>query len=119
MEVMKLSMSDMSAIALGVSNLDLTTVEGAESAMGKLNKAIDLVSSERSKLGAYQNRLEYAISNLRNMHTNAVASESRIRDADMAQEMIEFTRNQVVSQSATAMLAQANSKSAGILKLLQ
>jgi flagellin len=119
MEVMKLSMSDMSAIALGVANLDLTTVAGAESAMGKLNKAIDLVSAERSKLGAYQNRLEYAISNLRNMHTNAVASESRIRDTDMAQEMIEFTRNQVVSQSATAMLAQANSKSAGILKLLQ
>jgi flagellin len=119
MEVMKLSMSDMSANALGVANLDLTTTYGAEKAMGKLNKAIDMVSAERSKLGAYQNRLEYAINNLRNMHGNATASESRIRDADIAQEMIEFTRNQVMSQSATAMLAQANTMSAGILQLLR
>ncbi|MFZ5951855.1 MAG: flagellin [Candidatus Rifleibacteriota bacterium] len=119
MEVMKISMSDMSADALGVSKLDLTTVEGAERAMGKLNKAIDMVSSERSKLGAFQNRLEYTINNLRNMHGNAMASESRIRDADIASEMIEFTRNQVVNQSATAMLAQANSQASGILQLLQ
>lgn len=119
MEVMKVSMSDMSANALGVANLDLTTVQGAEKAMGKLNKAIDAVSSERSKLGAYQNRLEYAINNLRSMHGNAMSAESRIRDADIAQEMIEFTRNQVVSQSANAMLAQANAMSSGILQLLQ
>lgn len=119
MEVMKISMSDMSANALGVSSLDMTTVEGAERAMGKLNKAIDMVSAERSKLGAFQNRLEYAINNLRSMHGNAMSSESRIRDADIAQEMIEFTRNQVVSQSATAMLAQANSMSSGILQLLK
>lgn len=119
MEVMKISMSDMSADALGVANLDLTTTEGAERAMGRLNKAIDMVSAERSKLGAYQNRLEHAITNLRNMHGNAVASESRIRDADIATEMTEFTRNQVVSQSATAMLAQANSIASGILQLLQ
>lgn len=118
-EAMKISMSDMSARALGVANLDLTSVEGAERAIGKLNRAIDLVSSERSKLGAFQNRLEYAINNLRSMHGNAMSSESRIRDADIANEMIEFTRNQVVQQSATAMLAQANSKSAGILQLLQ
>ena len=118
MEVMKISMSDMSSDALGVSRLDMTTTEGAERAIGKLNQAIDKVSAERSKLGAYQNRLEYALNNLRNMHSNAVTSESRIRDTDVANEMIEFTRNQVVNQSATAMLAQANSMASGILQLL-
>jgi len=119
MEVMKVSFSEMSAKALGVDNLDMTTVEGAELAIGKLNKAIGLVSAERSKLGAFQNRLEHAITNLRNMHVNASASESRIRDADIALEMIEFTRNQVVSQSANAMLAQANTNAAGVLNLLR
>jgi flagellin len=119
MEVMKVSFSEMSAKALGIDNLDMTTVEGAELAIGKLNKAIDLVSAERSKLGAFQNRLEHAITNLRNMHVNSSASESRIRDADIALEMIEFTRNQVVSQSANAMLAQANTNAAGVLSLLR
>jgi flagellin-like hook-associated protein FlgL len=118
-EVMKVSFSEMSAAALGVDNLDLTTIEGAEKALGRLNRAIDMVSAERAKLGAYQNRLEYAVNNLRNMHVNASSAESRIRDTDVAQEMIEFTRNQVMKQSATAMLAQANSSSSGILNLLQ
>lgn len=118
-EVMKVSFSEMTAKALGVDNLDMTTVEGAERALGRLNKAIDMVSSERAKLGAYQNRLEYAINNLRNMHTNASSSESIIRDADIASEMIEFTRNQVMQQSAQAMVAQANSNAQGILSLLR
>jgi flagellin-like hook-associated protein FlgL len=119
MEAMKVSFSEMSAKALGVDNLDMTTVAGAELAIGKLNIAIDRVSAERSKLGAFQNRLEHAINNLRNMHTNSTASESRIRDADIASEMIEYTRNQVVSQSANAMLAQANASAAGVLSLLR
>ncbi len=118
-EVMKVSFSEMTAKALDVDNLDMTTVEGAERALGRLNKAIDMVSSERAKLGAYQNRLEYAINNLRNMHTNASSSESIIRDADIASEMIEFTRNQVMQQSAQAMVAQANSNAQGILSLLR
>lgn len=119
MEIMKVSFSEMSAKALGVDNLDMTTVAGAELAIGKLNKAIGLVSAERSKLGAFQNRLEYAITNLRSMHVNSTASESRIRDADIASEMIEYTRNQLVSQSANAMLAQANTNAAGVLSLLR
>ncbi len=118
-EVMKVSFSEMTAQALGVDNLDLTTIEGAQDAMGRLNKAIGMVSAERSKLGAYQNRLEFAVNNLRNMHGNATSSESRIRDADIAAEMIEFTRNQVMKESATAMLAQANTSSSGILNLLR
>lgn len=117
-QVMKVAMADMTSRALGVDNLDFTSVEGAQKAIGRLNKAIDSVSAERSKLGAYQNRLEYAVNNLRNTHSNLSAAESRIRDADFAQEMIEFTRNQIVSQSGTAMLAQANMISQGVLQLL-
>ncbi len=116
---MDVSMSDMSAAALEVDKLDLTTVAGSQRAIGKLNRAIDMVSAERSKLGAFQNRLEYAINNLRGTHSNLSSAESRIRDADIAQEMIEFTRNQIVSQSGTAMLAQANLIPQGVLQLLQ
>jgi len=116
---MNISMSNMSAAALGVAKIDMTTVKGASAALGRINKAIDLVSAERSKMGAFQNRLEFAINNLRNTHSNLTASESRIRDADIALEMIEFTRNQIISQSGTAMLAQANMVPQGVLQLLQ
>lgn len=115
---MGISMANMSADALGVSSIDLTTVSGSQAALAKINKAIDTVSAERSKLGSFQNRLEYAINNLRNTHSNLTASESRIRDADVAMEMIEFTRNQIISQSGTAMLAQANMVPQGVLQLL-
>ncbi len=117
-QTMKINISNMSAEALGIEDIDLTTVSRAEEAIGKLNKAIDIVSGERSKLGSYQNRLEYAINNLRNTHSNLSSSESRIRDADIAMEMIEFTRNQIISQSGTAMLAQANTIPQGVLQLL-
>ncbi len=115
---MQISMGDMSSRALGIDKLDLTSVEGAQKAMSKLNKAIDVVSNERSKLGAFQNRLEFSINNLRNTASNLTSAESRIRDADVAQEMIEFTRNQIVSQSGTAMLAQANMLPQSVLSLL-
>jgi len=116
---MQIGIADLTARALGVDKLDMTTVAGAQKSLSKLNKAIDIVSSERSKLGSFQNRLEYAVNNLRNTHSNLTASESRIRDADIAHEMIEFTRNQIVSQSGTAMLAQANLIPQGVLQLLQ
>ncbi len=118
-QTMSVAFAAMTAEALEVSNLDLTTIAGAQRALSRLNKAIDLVSAERSKLGAFQNRLEYAINNLRNTHSNLSAAESRIRDVDMANEMIEFTRDQIVSQSGMAMLAQANSIPQGVLQLLQ
>jgi flagellin len=117
-QTMNISIGNMSAQALGVDNIDLTTVKGANEAMGVLNKAIDRVSSERSKLGSFQNRLQYSINNLRNTHSNLTAAESRIRDADIAMEMIEFTRNQIMQQSGTAMLAQANMVPQGVLQLL-
>ncbi|OQA07710.1 MAG: Flagellin [bacterium ADurb.Bin374] len=116
---MKIAVSEMSAKALGVDNLDLTSISGAQKSLSKLNKAIDKVSSERSKLGAFQNRLEYSINNLNTTKTNLSAAESRIRDADMALEMVEFTRNQIVSQSGTAMMAQANLIPQNILQLLK
>ena len=118
-QTMSISIGNMSAEALGIDKIDLTTSKGASEAIGKLDKAIDRVSSERSKIGAYQNRLEHTINNLRNAHSNLSASESRIRDTDIAQEMIEFTRDQIVSQSGTAMLAQANMVPQGVLQLLK
>jgi flagellin len=117
-QTMQVAIADMSSKALGVDNLDFTSIAGSQMALGRLNKAIDTVSAERSKLGAFQNRLEYAVNNLRNTHSNLSAAESRIRDADVAQEMIEFTRNQIVSQAGTAMLAQANMIPQGVLQLL-
>lgn len=117
-QTMNVAIGNMSAEALGVDSLDLTTTKGASMALSRLNKAIDRVSTERSKMGAFQNRLEYAINNLRNTHSNLTSSESRIRDADIALEMIEFTRNQIISQSGTAMLAQANMVPRGVLQLL-
>ncbi|MGI6444941.1 MAG: flagellin [Candidatus Ozemobacteraceae bacterium] len=115
---MRIGIADMSTKALGLDKIDLTSVDGAEKSLEKLNQALDKVSSERSKLGAYQNRLEYTISNLQNTNTNLTSAESRIRDVDMASEMIEFTRNQIVTQAATSMLAQANSIPQNALSLL-
>lgn len=117
-QAMQFNIADVSAKALGVDNLDLTSVKGATEAMGSLNKAIDTVSSERSKLGAYQNRLEHTLSNLDNMFSNMSSAESRIRDADIALEMIEFTKLQILNQAGTAMLAQANMVPKGVLDLL-
>lgn len=92
--------------------------ETIQNVIEKLDEAIDTVSAERSKLGAIQNRLEHTIANLSVTMENLAASESRIRDADMAQEMTEFTKNQILMQSATAMLAQANMKPQAVLQLL-
>lgn len=118
-QTMGINISNMSAEALGVESVDLTTVAKAQEGLARINSAIDKVSAERSKLGSFQNRLEFAINNLRNTHSNLTASESRIRDADIALEMIEFTRNQIISQSGTAMLAQANMVPQGVLQLLK
>jgi flagellin len=117
-QTMAINIANMSAAALGVDNIDMSTVKGANEAMGVIGKAIDRVSAERSKLGSYQNRLEYSVNNLNNMHSNMVAAESRIRDADIALEMIEFTKLQIMHQSGTAMLAQANAVPRGVLDLL-
>jgi flagellin len=121
------TIADMTAAGLG---LDATlkdvgegigsgsSIENIQTVLGDIDTAIDTVSAERSKLGAIQNRLEHTISNLGVTMENLAASESRIRDVDMAQEMTEFTKNQILIQSATAMLAQANMKPQAVLQLL-
>jgi flagellin len=114
-----LSISDMSAAALKVDAIDLSTREGASSAITTIENAISTVSSERAKLGAMQNRLEHTINNLGTTSENLTASEARIRDVDMAKEMMEFTKNSILQQAATAMLAQANQQPQGVLQLLQ
>ena len=116
---MKVNIGNMSAEALGIATLDMSTVSGAQRAISKLDKALSIVSAERSKIGAFENRMQYTISNLESAGTNLTESESRVRDLDMASEMTEFTSSQVLQQAATAMLAQANSSSQTVLQLLQ
>lgn len=116
------NIASMKAEKLGISG-GLTiggtaTYEDLDKVLIAIDDAIDKVSVERSKLGAIQNRLEHTIANLSVTMENLAASESRIRDADMAQEMTEFTKNQILIQSATAMLAQSNMKPQAVLQLL-
>ena len=114
-----LSMGDMRAKSLGVDTIDVSNAQAADKSVTTIQAAIDKVSSERSKLGAYQNRLEHTIANLNTSSENLQASESRIRDVDMAKEMMNFSKNNILSQAAQAMLAQANQQPQGVLQLLR
>jgi flagellin len=109
---------DASAEGLSVDGLALLTQEGADAAITGVQTAIDSVSTERSKLGAFQNRLEHTISNLNNSSENLSAAESRIRDVDMAKEMMEMTKSNILSQASQSMLAQANQQPQAVLQLL-
>lgn len=115
---MGISIGDMSAKALGIENLDMSTTKGAQYAIKKLDQALSKVSAERSKLGAYSNRVSHTMSNLENAATNFTDAESRIRDADMAAEMINFISAQIMQQAGTAMLVQANTSGQSVLSLL-
>ncbi|MBO4387192.1 MAG: flagellin [Treponema sp.] len=115
----------MTASALGIRELGteeimtIATPEDANRAIGTLDEALKKINKQRADLGAYQNRLEYAVKGLDVAAENTQASESRIRDTDMASQMVQFTKNQILTQSGTAMLAQANSQSQTVLSLLQ
>ncbi len=109
----------VSVTAASVTGLDFTNSTNAQNSIRRLDTAIQSVSTARAGLGALQNRFEHTINNLNVSVENLSASESRIRDADMAQEMMQFTRNQILSQAGTAMLAQANQGSQGVLQLLR
>jgi flagellin len=111
--------ADMSAAALGISTLLVTNNELANRSIGKLDLAITRVSGERAKLGALQNRLDHTISNLTVASENLTSAESRIRDVDMAKEMMNFTKYSILAQAATSMLAQANSMPQNVLTLLR
>ena len=115
----------MSAAALGVRELgteakiSLATPEDANRAIGTIDEALKKINKQRADLGAYQNRLELTVKGLDIGAENLQASESRIRDTDMASQMVEFTKNSVLQQAGTAMLAQANSQSQNVLSLLR
>jgi flagellin len=116
---MSVSIGDMRGESLGISNINVTTAVSAKASITTLDAAIKKVSGERAKLGAYQNRLEHTINNLGTSSENLSAAESRIRDVDMAKEMMEFTKNSILTQAAQAMLAQANQQPQGVLQLLR
>ncbi|WP_050616458.1 flagellin Hag [Bacillus testis] len=118
--VAKGGLTDVSATA-GTAEyaLDLSTADKASAAITVIDSAIKSVSSERSRLGAYQNRLEHTINNLSTSSENLTAAESRIRDVDMAKEMMEQTKNSILQQASQAMLAQANQQPQGVLQLLK
>ena len=116
---MNVSVGDMHTAALGIADIDISTQAGAKTAVGKIKSAINSVSSTRGDLGAIQNRLEHTINNLSVTSENMTAAESRIRDVDMANEMMAYTKNNILVQSSQAMLAQANQLPQGVLQLLQ
>ena len=116
---LKVAVGDMSASALGISGIDISTQAGATDAINKVKAAINSVSSTRGDLGALQNRLEHTINNLSVTTENMTAAESRIRDVDMAEEMMAYTKNNILVQASQAMLAQANQIPQGVLQLLQ
>ncbi|GFZ97652.1 hypothetical protein GCM10008018_49890 [Paenibacillus marchantiophytorum] len=118
-QTLQFGIGDMRSAALGVAGVDITTSATASNALTQLDTAIKNVSSQRSKMGAVQNRLEHTINNLQTASENLTAAESRIRDVDMAKEMMDFTKNNILSQAAQAMLAQANQQPQGVLQLLR
>ena len=115
-----ITIDDMSATSLGVkaSVLDVTGFSAAGTTMQAIQDAISTVSTQRSKLGAIQNRLEHTVANLDNISENTQAAESRIRDTDMAKEMVEYSKNNILAQAGQSMLAQGNQANQGVLSLL-
>ena len=116
-----IKISAMNATKLGVkagTDVNLKTQTGAQQAISKITQAIAKVSAQRSDLGAVQNRLEHTIANLDNVVENTTAAESQIRDTDMAKTMVEYTKNNILAQAGTSMLAQANQSTQNVLSLL-
>ena len=116
---MTVGINSMSSASLGIGDIDVSTQTGAAAAVDKIKAAINQVSAQRGDLGALQNRLEHTINNLSVTTENITAAESRIRDVDMAKEMMAYTKNNILVQASQAMLAQANQIPQGVLQLLQ
>jgi len=114
----KVSIRAMDATTLSIKSLSVSTESKAKAAISSITKAIANVSSQRSDLGAVQNRLEHTIKNLDNVIENTTSAESSIRDTDMASMMVEFTKNNILAQAGQSMLAQANQSNQGVLSLL-
>ena len=117
-DILSVTIGGMASGDLSVDSIDITTDDNAKAALTALDNAIKDVSAQRARLGAAQNRMEYAIENLSTTSENLSAAESRIRDVDMAEEMVSYTKDSILNQSAMAMLAQANQQPQQILSLL-
>jgi len=120
-QTLSVAIGSMSATSLGVlaASIGVGSAATAGNTITQVNKALDKVSAQRSKLGAWQNRLEHTIKNLDNAAENLQASESRIRDVDMAKEMMNYTKTNILAQASQAMLAQANQAPQQVLQLLR
>ena len=114
-----LAIATMDAAALSIDTIKVSTFTDAGSAMTLIQHAISSVSKQRSALGAVQNRLEHTVANLDNVSENTSSAESRIRDTDMAEEMVNYSKNNILAQAGQSMLAQANQSTQGVLSLLQ
>ena len=118
-QLLDMRIPEVSSEMLGLSDLDMATELGARESIAKVSSAIEEISSIRTRIGAYQNRLEHTSASLDVTHQNMTAAESRIMDLDMADEMVDYTTNQVLVQASTSMLSQANSQPEQALQLLQ
>ena len=118
-QTVEISIPEVSTVTLGIDLSNVCTREGAEKAITEFDQAVSQVSKMRAKLGAYQNRMDYAIESLDTMAENLTEALSRIEDVDMAQEMSNYTQLNVLSQAGTSMLAQANARPQQVLSLLQ
>ena len=118
-QTITISINKMDAHSIGVSGLAVSSNTSASESMSKIQNAIQSVSDQRAKLGAIQNRLEHTINNLNTTTENTAAAESRIRDTDMASEMVEYSKNNILQQAGQSMLAQANQQTQGVVSLLQ
>ncbi|MCR5507633.1 MAG: flagellin [Lachnospiraceae bacterium] len=116
--IISLSIKNMDASQIGLSTVDVTSEANAGTAIDNIKKAIASVSAQRSDLGAIQNRLEHTIKNLDNVVENTTAAESSIRDTDMASQMVEYSKNNILAQAGQSMLAQVNQANQGVLSLL-
>jgi len=115
---LQINLAKLDAYSLGIAGANISNRMDASVAITQVNSALNIISTQRAALGALQNRLEYKISNLDIGAENLQAAESRIRDVDMAKEMTQFTKNNILFQASTAMLAQANALPQGVLQLL-
>ncbi len=118
-QILEVRIPEVSLRNMGIKDLDLSTKEGADDALSKMSGALNYISSVRSRLGAYQNRLESSVNNLDITSENMTAAYSRIMDVDMAEEMTNYTTYQVLAQAGTSMLAHANERPSRVLQLLQ
>lgn len=118
-QILALEIPPVSLRNMGIEKIDVRTQDSAKDALGRMDGAIGFVSRVRGKLGAYQNRLESTVNSLDVSEESMTAAYSRIMDADMAEEMTQYTTNQVLTQAGTSMLAQANERPSQVLQLLQ